>query len=437
MWWKRTGWFWKSGFTAISLMLLVCISGCQNAAPGENITAQETGGENGRAASEGGYDVRDQLEGDTASEPDQKEDMLPEPEEEKIAEICSDLFQRAAKENKLDDLDRIRGIVQRFGEKGYPAVDSKNQMDMVRAQEVVRFCQAAECWEEREITIIAVNDTGGLIQYDLRAENGNLDVERSYYKYENGKVKKKDTGKYQARHWSYTKEGYLMFDGAWFSKQEYVLMSGQAEEYTALRVLPLEETYRELNRNYLLPVSYERNNMFLVDWSEEDFGELDFYDMYDIFYPKVMGKSIPYTPDENLGVGAVYQIPPEEFEPVFMSYFKIDRETLRKQTVYDAESGTYEYKPRGFYEIEYPEYPYPEVVGASQNKDGTITLEVNVVYPYAGDSKAYAHQVVVRPLEEVGVQYVSNRIIPSEENREENWHIPRLTEEKWEEIYGE
>lgn len=34
-----------------------------------------------------------------------------------------------------------------------------------------------------------------------------------------------------------------------------------------------------------------------------------------------------------------------------------------------------------------------------------------------------------------GVQYVYNQIIPSENNYEETWHSPRLTEEEWEEIY--
>ena len=47
---------------------------------------------------------------------------------------------------------------------------------------------------------------------------------------------------------------------------------------------------RELSRKYLLPISFERNNMFIVDWSEDDFGELNFYDMYDILYPKENGR---------------------------------------------------------------------------------------------------------------------------------------------------
>ena len=54
--------------------------------------------------------------------------------------------------------------------------------------------------------------------------------------------------------------------------------------------------------------------MFIVDWSEEDFGDLNFYDMYDILYPKVNGQYAPYVADDNLSVSAVYQIPKEEFE---------------------------------------------------------------------------------------------------------------------------
>ena len=80
--------------------------------------------------------------------------------------------------------------------------------------------------------------------------------------------------------------------------------------------------------------------------------------------------------------------------------------------------------------------PYSEVVGFTKNSDGTLTLTANVVFPYAGDSKVFAHEVVVRPLENGGVQYVSNRIIPSEDNYRETWHTPRLTAEEWEEIYG-
>ena len=408
---RKTTWFWKSGLAAISFVLMLSVSGCSDAPPEE----------------------------DTVSETVIDIQAIPEePQEnaEEIINICIDLYKKAAEENKIADLETIRSIVNCLGENGYPAVDSRNQINMTEPEKVVKFCEKVDAQEEAEITILEISYLGGFVKYDLHTKDGNVDVVRSYYKYENGNMKREVTGSYQAEYWNYTEDGYLMFSGVWFSEELYVLELSGAEEHTALRVQPLDETYRELSRKYLLPIGFEQNNMFIVDWSEDDFGELNFYDMFDLLYPKVYGTNIPYVADDNLGVGAVYQIPKDDFERVILPYFDIDSETLQSKTIYNAEDKTYEYKPRGFEEVEYPEYPYSEVIGFTENGDGTLTLTANVVFPYVGDSKVYAHEVVVRPLENGGVQYVSNRIIPSEDNCEETWHTPRLTAKEWDEIYG-
>ena len=408
---KRTVQFWRIGFIAISIMMLLSVSGCSDTHLEDEQVVE----------SEIAVQVQQQNVKDN---------------EDEIIEICSQLYKKASEENKIADLETVRIIVNQFGENGYPAVDSRNQIDMTEAEQVEWFCEMVDTQEEAEITIIEVSYLGGFVKYDLETKGGNVEVVRSYYKYENGNMKREVTGSYQAEYWNYTEDGYLMFSGVWFSEELYVLTLSGAEEHTALRVQPLDETYRELSRKYLLPIGFEQNNMFIVDWSEDDFGDLNFYDMYELLYPKVNGTYIPYVADGNLGVGAVYQIPKNDFESVIMAYFNIDSETLQSKTVYYAENETYEYKPRGFEEVEYPEYPYSEVVGFTENSDGTLTLTANVVFPYAGNSKVFAHEVVVRPLENGGVQYVSNRIISSEDNYRETWHTPRLTAEEWEKIYG-
>ena len=408
---KRTVQYWRIGFIAISIMILLSVPGC-----GDTHLEDEQVVESEIAVQDQQQNVKDN--------------------EDEIIEICSQLYKKASEENKIADLEMIRIIVNQFGENGYPAVDSRNQIDMTEAEQVEWFCEMVDTQEEAEITIIEVSYLGGFVKYDLKTKDGNVDVVRSYYKYENGNMKREVTGSYQAEYWNYTEDGYLMFSGVWFSEELYVLTLSGAEEHTALRVQPLDETYRELSRKYLLPIGFEQNNMFIVDWSEDDFGDLNFYDMYDLLYQKINGTYTPYVADDNLGVGAVYRIPKDDFESVIMAYFNIDSETLQSKTIYYAEDETYEYKPRGFEEVEYPEYPYSEVVGFTENSDGTLTLTANVVFPYAGDSKVYAHEVVVRPLENGSVQYVSNRIIPSEDNYRETWNTPRLTAEEWEEIYG-
>ena len=408
---KRTVQYWRIGFIAISIMMLLSVSGCSDThLEDEQVVESEI------AVQDQQQNVKDN--------------------EDEIIEICSQLYKKASEENKIADLETVRIIVNQFGENGYPAVDSRNQIDMTEAEQVERFCEMVDTQEEAEITIIEVSYLGGFVKYDLKTKDGNVDVVRSYYKYENGNMKREVTGSYQTEYWNYTEDGYLMFSGVWFSEELYVLTLSGAEEHTALRVQTLDETYRELSRKYLLPIGFEQNNMFIVDWSEDDFGDLNFYDMYDLLYPKVNGTYTPYVADDNLGVGAVYRIPKDDFESVIMAYFNIDSETLQSKTIYYAEDETYEYKPRGFEEVEYPEYPYSEVVGFTENSDGTLTLTANVVFPYADNSKVFAHEVVVRPLENGGVQYVSNRIIPSEDNCEETWHTPRLTAKEWDEIYG-
>lgn len=388
-------------------------------------------------------------------------------EAEHIAEICRDIYEEK-ETNTIGSLEAMRRIVARFGECGYTAVDSENQVNMTKPEQVMDFCKAAKKQEPAELTILVVTDSG-LRKFDLKTEAGKINVVREYYQYnKQGDLQRIDTASYPADYWQFTKEGYLIFEGKYFSDINYVLTLSDTPEYTVLRVLPLDERCREWNRKYIMPAGYGRNNIFLFDWSEEDFGALDLYDVFDVFYPDFYQKPVPYTADENLNVGTVYQIPEDEFEGVILAHFNVDQETVRAKTSYLPEKAAYEYRPRGFYEVDYSDIPYPEVVDYRENQDGTITLLVNAVYPDGKTSKLFSHQTVIRPLrnegeleeadnaevslsEEEGFCYVSNQVIFSSmakgrgEGQEslsaENdnsfwWHSDRLTEEQWEEKYA-
>lgn len=353
-----------------------------------------------------------------------------------IAAVYRDIYDEAVEVNTLGSLETLRSIVARLGENGYVAVDSENQVDMTGAEQVMEFCKAVNEKKSATLTIIVIKDLG-FRKFDLKTEDGSVNIVRGYYQYDqNGCLQNRDTVRYPADIWWYTEEGYLIFEGSYFSDENFVLTLSDTSEHTALRVLPLDETCRELNRKYILPVGYEQNNIFLTDWNEEDFGELDFYDIFDNFYPFLYGKAVPYVADDNLGVGATYQIPEDVFENVITAHFKIDRETLRRKTTYFLDDATYGYRPRGFYEVEYPDIPYPEVVSYTENEDGTITLIVNAVYPNGNTSVAYSHRTVIRPLDGDCFRYVSNQMLSSEDERVIWWHSDRLTKEEWLEIYG-
>ena len=353
-----------------------------------------------------------------------------------IEELLCNIYDEAVGTNTLGSLDIMRRMVARLGENGYVAVDSGNQVDMTQAEQAFNFCKAVDEKKMNELTIIVVMELG-IRKLDLKTEDGSVNIVRGYYQYDqNGSLQNRGTVSYPADFWQYTEEGYLIFEGSYFSDESYILTLSDTPEHTMLRILPLDEKCREYNRKYILPVGYGQNNLFLCNWSEDDFGELNFYDLFDRFYPMIHSQQMPYMADENLGVGAVYQVPEEVFEDVIGAYFNMDHETLRSKTSYLSELAAYEYRPRGFYEAEYPDIAYPEVVGYTENEDGTVTLYINAVYPNGNMSKEFSHTTVIRPLSEDSFQYVSNEIILPEGDNEIWWHSNRLTEEEWKEVYG-
>lgn len=422
MLWEKIKKFWKAGLAernkilylfAMAGSVILAIAGCSDGLPEVSELKETVVDNEGYPSSENGF-------GDAES----------------IAASYRDIYDEAVETNTSGSLETLRRIVARLGENGYVAVDSGNQVDMAGAEQAVGFCKAVDEKKSASLTIIVIKDLG-FQKFDLETERGNVNIVRGYYQYDpNGCLRNRSTVNYPADIWQYTEEGYLLFEGSCFSDENYVLTLSDTPEHTALRVLPLDEKCRELNRKYILPVGYEQNNIFLTDWSEEDFGDLDFYDVFDIFYPLLYGKSVPYAADENLGVGAVYRIPEDVFENVITSHFNIDRKMLQQETTYFSEDAAYEYRPRGFYEAEYPDIPYPEVVSYTENQDGTVTLIINAVYPNDNTSVAYSHRTVIRPLDGDCFQYVSNQILSLEDERDIWWYSNRLTKEEWLEIYG-
>lgn len=348
---------------------------------------------------------------------------------EETAELYRDIYENDASNpsatsagsatSYYDRLPVIRQIVERLGSYGYAAIDSenKNQLNMVNPGLIEDFCRKVEEQKEACATLFSVMENLGFIRFDFVTSEemeGKVHVTRSVLCWIGGMPRVTDKYSYNAAVWEYTKEGYLFFE-----ENTPVAYDGPPG-YTAVRVKPLEEECRELNRRYILPIGYGANNMFLTDWKEENFGELDFYDLFQLLYPFVYYRNSPYGLTVD---GAKYRVPEEEFNRVIMTYFNIDEETLHSSTKYLAEGKYYEYLTRSF--LDYgnsPNTPWPEVTSRKENADGTITLTVSAVWPQRHLGRAMSSEVVIRPLEDGGFQYVSNRIIDSPENVEPDWY---------------
>ena len=240
-----------------------------------------------------------------------------------IAKGYQDIYDKACEDGKLDDLATIRQIVERLGEDGLVAVDAKNLVDMENASQAEAFCKRASEGKEAAQTIIAVKDDGGFIRYDLQALDGTLKVRQGYVTWSKGEPVEKGTDEYQAYAWSYSSKGYLFFEK--YQPPGYDGFSG----HTAIRVKPLDQDCRELNQKYIIPVGYYLNNLFLEDWSENDYGDLNFYDIFEPMYQMKYGKRLDV---EFAFTGKTYNVPEKEFEDVFLTFFQIDPAMLRQKT---------------------------------------------------------------------------------------------------------
>ena len=121
--------------------------------------------------------------------------------------------------NTLSSLETLRRIVARLGENGYVAVDSENQVDMAGAEQVIEFCKAVDEKKSAMLTIIVIKDFG-FRKFDLKTEDGNVNIVRGYYQYDqDGCFQNRSTVSYPADIWQYTEEGYLLLEGNYFSDE--------------------------------------------------------------------------------------------------------------------------------------------------------------------------------------------------------------------------
>ena len=258
-------------------------------------------------------------------------------ESEQLAEGLREIYEEERGRGEKDTLAFQQQIIQAIGEQGYAAVDTDNQINMVHPGQVQAFCESAEQGEEDSVVFFCVTDEGGWIRYDLETQDGNIDVTESSLRWENDNPEVYYYHEFEAASWDYTDKGYLFFEES--RPAGYDGAPGQK----AFRVKPLDQTCREAYQTYLASVGYERNNLLITDWTEQDSKELDFYDLYERLYRAKYGEIVPYEAKE----GAEYHVPEEEIEEVLQSYFSFGRQTIRDHMKYQSESGTFLYRPRG------------------------------------------------------------------------------------------
>lgn len=361
-----------------------------------------------------------------------KKDILEAGQE--AGKCFQDIYTSASASGTLENPKTMEAILECLGSAGYSAVDEDNQFNMTHPEPVEAFCQKVSEGQPGEMRLIVVMSAASFSCYDFSSDGDGVEITKCVVNWNENQPEAGFKEEFSAVSWTYTDKGYLFFERSLPTGYEKTM------GYTGIRVKPLDVRCREACRDYIAPVNYYLNNMFICDWDETNFNTLNFYDLFELLYRMDYGRESPYgieTEDSR------YEIPENEFEELFLKYFNMDAETLQKRTVYHKENQMYQYRPRGMHDAaRITNIPYPEVVDCIQNSDGTLTLTVDAIWPAKMMDKAFSHQVVIRPMEDGSFQYVSNAVIPLENAVEPNWYTERtaisiLTEEERNELREE
>lgn len=338
-----------------------------------------------------------------------------------IYSSCQDM-KRKTEEEKLN---QTRTVIESMGSKGYIAVDVENQINMANAKNAEMFL--SEVAEDRDAgcTILQVMYDKSFVRFDFKSGGNNVMIARRFYVWDNNSFVEKNEEKYKAYTWKYT-DGYLFF--------ERYRMGGYDGDsaYTALRVEPLDEKLRVLNRKYIKTIGYDSNNLFTTNWDESDMNRINYYDIYEALYKMKYGVSSPYSEE-----GVTYMIEEELYEKVFQEYLPVSTDVLQHVNVYDVSRQMYQYRTRGMFDHSVtPLVPFPEVVDAEHNADGTITLIVNAVSEKDESGRLFTHKVTIKEKENDGFEYVSNDVLTMGKEGI-YWYRDRLSDKEWQEHYGD
>lgn len=338
-----------------------------------------------------------------------------------IYSSCQDMKCKTEEEK----LNQTRIVIESMGSKGYIAVDVENQINMANAENAEMFLSEVAENRDAGCTILQVMYDKSFVRFDFKSGGNNVMITRRFYVWENNCFVEKNEENYKAYTWKYT-DGYLFF--------ERYRMGGYDGDsaYTALRVEPLDEKLRVLNRKYIKTIGYDSNNLFTTNWDESDMNKINYYDIYEALYKMKYGMSSPYS-DE----GVTYMIEGKLYEKVFQEYLPVSTDVLQHVNVYDVSRQMYQYRTRGMFDHSVtPVVPFPEVVDAEYNADGTITLIVNAVSEKDESGRLFTHKVTIKEKENDGFEYVSNDVLTMGKEGI-YWYRDRLSDKEWQEHYGD
>ena len=346
-----------------------------------------------------------------------------------IVSLYRDLYDSAQKEPAADRWEEqtlsqqsIDAIEARLLERGLDVIDSSADCPgyFVNAEHFRQFWDSVQRDEEASQEVIAIRDSGALSYRLLTHQDGTTYVYSLVYSLAGDEDP--DYEMHQVYGAELTEQGNFYYRINPEDDCHYA-------NYTLIRLQKPDQELWELYSKYILAGGYTATNIFLTDWTENDFSPLCFNDLWEYVYRYRTGTQFwpdgcAYDKSRNC-----YLIPAAEFESAVLPFFKLDAQTLRQLADYDAQTDSYPWR-----QVESNDYAFylsyytiePEVTACRTNADGTLALTVEARSTDLGIDCLFSHEVTVRPMEDGGFQFVGNRVL-SQTEKGLPYCEPRLT----------
>ena len=316
----------------------------------------------------------------------------------------------------------VAQIVSALGANGYSAIDYFCQVNMQNAQALIDFGNAVNAGMDAEACYYVVHSDGSLHANNLSYKNGVASVVTVSAEWDGKKPSVYSTGQFALTNLRLTNKGWLICTRDSEGGGASWAVNGNA--YTFVRLVPYDDTKRQLGEKYLGDTAYSENNLFTCTWSTADYGNLDLNSLFLVLYSRYYGTE-PLSNDnmkmitgfENVPDTNLHLVPYEQYERVISHYIDLSSETIRWLSDTSSKYGAYLVlgTRHEYYNNRTPKLPTPEVTDYWYNSDGSLTLKVDAVFPAYDTDCAFTHEVTIMETED-GFRYVSNRVYESENN---------------------
>ncbi len=316
----------------------------------------------------------------------------------------------------------IASMAAAIADAGYAVQDSNAQLNMYGYPALDSFGRSiAACNDDISAVYFIIYPDGHLSAFMLSRELGRWHLySMSAAWNDDGTERIYSKGRYAVGEVRYTEKGWLIYsrDTSDFDENQ----KANTDSYVMIRVLPMDSEAKTLCQRYMEPVGYFENNLFTTNWTEADFSPIDFNSLYAYIFAMYNGTDMlsaynSMTYYESIQGTKLYLVPQDIFENNVGVYFRIDNSALKNISDYSSTLGGYFFLgyDRDYYNVT-PRTPFPEVVDYTYNSNGTITMTVDAVNKWYGTDQAFRHELTVRPGNGAAFQFVSNRLIESEDN---------------------